>query len=76
MKIDEKSLENQQRSLGIFIAEREGSKEMNNMFLKLVEYFGKYQNTYVKHNDNVNENEIEIIIEIASSFMKFLIKIK
>jgi len=74
--VNEKSLENQQRSLGIFIAEREGSKEMNNMFLKLVEYFGKYQNTYVKHNDNVNENEIEIIIEIASSFMKFLIKIK
>ena len=46
------------------------------MFLKLVDYFGKYQNTYVKHSDNVNDNEIEIIIEIASSFMKFLIKIK
>jgi hypothetical protein len=46
------------------------------MFLKLIDYFSKYQNTYVKHNDNVNENEIEIIIEIASSFMKFIIKIE
>lgn len=73
---NEKSMENQQGPLGQFIAARNGSKEMNNMFLKLVEYFGKYQNTYIKHNDNVNENEIEIIIEIASSFMKFLIKIK
>jgi hypothetical protein len=73
---NEKSLENQQKPLGEFIAARNGSKELNNMFLKLVDYFGKYQNTYVKHSDNVNDNEIEIIIEIASSFMKFLIKIK
>ena len=71
-----KSLENQQNELGTYISERNSSKELNNMFLKLVDYFCKYQNTYVKHADNVNENEIEIIIEIASSFMKFLIKIK
>lgn len=71
-----KSMENQQATLGKYISDRHGSKELNNMFLKLVDYFGKYHNTYVKHSDDVNENEIEIIIEIASSFMKFLIKIK
>ncbi len=73
---NEKSMENQQTILGAFIREKNTSKELINMFLKLVDYFGKYNNTYIKHNDNVNENEIEIIIEIASSFMKFLIKIK
>jgi hypothetical protein len=71
-----KSLENQMADLAGYINRRNGSKELNNMFLKLIDYFSKYQNTYVKHNDNVNENEIEIIIEIASSFMKFIIKIE
>lgn len=73
---NEKSLENQISDLGKYINERNGSKELNNMFLKLIDYFSKYQNTYVKHNDNVNENEVEIIIEMASSFMKFILRIK
>jgi hypothetical protein len=71
-----KSLENQIIDLGKYLNVRNGSKELNNMFLKLIDYFSKYQNTYVKHNDNVNDNEIEIILEIASSFMKFIIRIK
>ena len=71
-----RSLENQIAELGKFINERDGSQELNNMFLKLIDYFSKYQNTYVKHNDNVNNNEVEIMIEMASSFMKFIIKIK
>lgn len=71
-----KSLENQIADLGRYINERDGSKELNNMFLKLIDYFSKYQNTYVKHNDNVNDNEIEIIIEMVSSFMKFIVRIK
>jgi len=71
-----KSLENQIAELGKYINERDGSKELNNMFLKLIDYFSKYQNTYVKHNDNVNNNEVEIMIEMASSFMKFIVRIK
>ena len=71
-----KSLENQIGDLGKFINERNGSKELNNMFLKLIDYFTKYQNSYVKHNDAVNENEVEIIMEMVSSFMKFIIRIK
>ena len=71
-----KSLENQLSSIGNFIKLRNGSKELNNMFVKLIDYYSKYQNTYVKHNDAVIENEIEIIFEITSSFMKFIIRIK
>lgn len=62
---NEKSLENQIALLGEYISNNGGSTELKNMFLKLVDYFSKYQNTYVKHNDNVNKDEIEFIIELA-----------
>jgi hypothetical protein len=73
---NQKSMENQTAEIGQFIQSRNGSKELNNMFLKLIDYYAKYHNTYVKHNDLVIENEIEIIFEMTSSFMKFLIRIK
>lgn len=72
---NEKSLENQLSDLGKFIQDRGGSKELGNMFQKLIEYFSKYQNSYVKHNDNVIEEEIEFVFEITSSFMKHFIRI-
>jgi hypothetical protein len=71
-----KSLENQPAEIGSFIKDRNGSKELNNMFVKLIDYYSKYHNTYVKHDDAVIENEIEIIFEITCSFMKFIIRIK
>ena len=70
-----KSLENQIANLGTFIQDKGGSKELGNMFQKLVEYFSKYQNSYVKHDDNVVEEEIEFILELTSSFMKHLVRI-
>ncbi|MFW5983555.1 MAG: hypothetical protein ACOCQ4_03575 [bacterium] len=71
---NDKSLENQLTDLGTFIKNNNGSKELGNMFQKLVEYFTKYQNTYVKHDDKVIEEEIEFIFEITSSFMKHFIR--
>jgi hypothetical protein len=71
-----KSLENQLGELGAFITSRKGSKELMNMFVKLIEYYTKYQNTYVKHDDAVIETEISIILELTSSFMKYVIRIK
>jgi hypothetical protein len=70
-----KSLENQISSLGSYIKERGGSKELANMFVKLVEYYASYQNSYAKHNDAVIEEEIEFIFEITSSFMKHLVRL-
>lgn len=72
---NDKSLENQLAGLGGFIQNKGGSKELGNMFQKLVEYYSKYQNTYIKHNDNVIEEEVEFIFEITSSFMKHFIRI-
>ncbi len=73
---NEKSLENQLSEIGTFIKEKNGSKELSNMFVKLIDYYSKYNNSYVKHDDAVIENEIEIIFEMTSSFMKFLIRLK
>lgn len=70
-----KSLENQISDIGTFIKDKKGSKEFSNMFSKLIEYYTKYQNTYVKHYDNVIEEEIEFILELTSSFMKHLVRL-
>jgi hypothetical protein len=72
---NKKAIEKQQQSLGDFIKKRNCSKELNNMFLKLVDYYATYQNTYIKHDDAVVESEIEIIFEMTCSFMRFLTRI-
>jgi hypothetical protein len=69
-----KSLENQISEIGTFISNNGGSKQFTNMFRTLVDYYSKYQNTFVKHNDAVIEEEVEFIIEMTSSFMKHLVK--
>lgn len=71
-----KSLENQIADIGSFVSQNGGSKEFSNMFRTLVDYFSKYQNTFVKHNDAVIEEEIEFIFEMTSSFMKHLVKMR
>lgn len=71
---NKKPLEKQIQNIGTLVNKAGGSKEYINMFLKLIEYYQVYQNTYVKHNDNVNSNEIEFIVELTSIFMKQLVK--
>ena len=75
MFANDKSLENQIPLLGKFIKEHAGSAELGNMFAKLVDYYTKYQNSYVKHDDAVIEEEVEFIFELTSSFMKHLVRL-
>lgn len=72
---NQKSLENQVADLGGKLKDTRVSNELRNMVIQVINYYTKYQNNYVKHNDKVNENEIEYIIEQTSIIMKFLIKI-
>lgn len=71
---NEKSLENQLPEIGARLKEQGISSEIRNMYAKVLEYYTKYQNAYIKHDDRVNKNEMEYIIEITSLMMKFLIK--
>ena len=70
-----KSLENQISFVGQHIKGKGGSAELSNMFVKLIDYYAKYNNSYVKHDDAVIEEEIEFILEITSSFMKHLVRL-
>jgi len=70
-----KSLENQLQPLGAFIKGKEGSPELANMFVKLIEYYVKYQNTYIKHDTAVVEQEVDFVFEITSCFMRHLVRI-
>lgn len=70
-----KSLENQISAIGDLVQNCGGSPELANMFQKLVDYFSKYQNTYVKHDDAVIVGEVEFVFELTSSFMKHFIRL-
>ncbi|MGA3816811.1 hypothetical protein ACI2VP_25310 [Ralstonia nicotianae] len=70
-----KPIEKQISSIGEHIKHSGGSPELSNMFLKLLDYYAKYHNSYVKHDDAVIEEEIEFIFEITSSFMKHLVRL-
>lgn len=70
-----KSLENQIQNVGQHIKKKGGSSELSNMFVKLIDYYAKYHNSYVKHDDAVIEEEVEFVFEITSSFMKHLVRL-
>ena len=69
-----KSLENQTNALGLYLLERGASLEARNMLVTLIDYYTKYQNKYIKHNDLVQSNEIELLVNLTGAFIAFLIK--
>lgn len=71
---NDKSLENQIGGICGILDKCGTSVELKNMVQKIIDYYTKFQNNHVKHNDAVNENEIEYVIELTSVIMKFLIK--
>ena len=70
-----KSLENQVPGICGILGKSGTSDELKNMVQKIIDYYTKFQNNHVKHNDAVNNNEIEYVIELTSVIMKFLIKV-
>lgn len=69
-----RSLENQQKDLGQFLKNTGASTELRNMIVSVIKYYTDYQNNHVKHNDKVNKDELEYVIELTSVIMKYLIK--
>lgn len=70
---NDKSLENQKNEIGTILKQSGGSKELREMVLTVISYYERFQNQHVKHNDKVNSNEIEFVVELTSIIMKFLI---
>lgn len=71
---NDKNLENQNNQIGGFLKEKEVSNEVRNMFITFLDYYSKYQNNYVKHNDLINPKEIDLIVNLTGAFINFLIK--
>lgn len=71
-----KSLENQLSELGKLLKKREITPELRNTITTLIDYYTKFQNQHIKHTSEIitNELEAEVIIELTSILMKFIIK--
>ena len=68
-----KSLENNVSVLEEALKEIGASTEFRNMFNKILDYYTKFQNNHVKHNETVNKREVEFVVELTSVMMKYLI---
>ena len=42
-----------------------GSPGLRGMFREVLSYYCRYQNTYVKHDDAVIEEEIDVMLEMT-----------
>jgi len=71
-----KSLENQEKLLSEYLEQKNVPKELNNMYWKLIDYYAKYQNNYAKHEDKVDSSEIEFVIYLTGTFIRFLMTLE
>jgi hypothetical protein len=69
---NEKSIENQKSELGRLLKNTGTSPEIMNMFDKLINGYTSYQNEYVKHNDKIRRDEVELLINLTLTFISFL----
>lgn len=71
---NEKSLENNISAICAYLKTKNCSQEFINMFQKLLDYYLKYNNDNVKHNENINSNEIAFVFGLTNLFIKLLVK--
>ncbi|CDI59265.1 hypothetical protein VKX94_04185 [Lactobacillus helveticus] len=71
----EASLENQTNALGKFFEDKDISKEVRNLFFKMLDMYEKIQNHEAKHNlpQNLNSKEIKFLMNQSTVIIKFLI---
>lgn len=72
---NEKSLENQMKSLGGFVEAKGGSKEFSNGLWKVLDWYSRYQNERVKHKEAVVEGEVSFIFELTVACMRQIVRL-
>jgi hypothetical protein len=70
---NQKSLENQKSDLGNLLKKSGTSPEIMNMFDKLITGYTLYQNEYVKHNNRIKRDEVELLINLTLTFISFIV---
>lgn len=73
---NEKSLENQKSLIGEYLTLQNVSKHFLNMYTTLFTYYTTYNNNEAKHNNTAEEQEIDFLLYLTGSFIRFLIKLK
>jgi hypothetical protein len=72
---NKKVLENQISLLGPYLKSKNAPAEIINMFMSLINYYKDYQNEHAKHGDKVREAEIEFMIYLTGTIMRFLLSL-
>ena len=73
---NKKPLEKQKMYFGKYLKEKKVSKEIRNMLSQQISYYIDYQNEHAKHNDSINEYEIEFMIYLTGTFMRFILNLE
>ena len=73
---NKKTLENQKSNIGSYLKESNVSTNISNMYMKLIELYCSYNNDNAKHGDDIIKDEIDYLIYLTGSFIRFMIQIK
>lgn len=68
-----KSLENQKTDIGNYLKSRNISPEISNLLERVLDYYAKYQNNKAKHDCAVLSSEVEFILYLTGTVMRFLL---
>ena len=71
---NDKSLENQMEAIGGLLKGAGVSNEFRNLLNKVLDYYTKYQNKHVKHDDSINPYEVGFVVEFTCILMKQMIE--
>lgn len=71
-----KNLENQKDLLLRWMKQKKAHVQVRNLYNTLLAFFCQYQNEAVKHGDGWQEVEIEYMIYLTGTFMRFLLQLK
>lgn len=71
---NKKSIENNKNEICKYLKDNNINKEITNMFYTILDYYMKYQDNNVKHDENCYEQEAEYMIYITGTFMRLLLQ--
>ena len=73
---NKKSLENQKNNIGTYMKDNNVSPIISNMYIKLMDLYMKYNDDNAKHGDNIESIEIDYLIYLTGSFIRFILEIE
>jgi len=66
-------LENQKNEIGLYLKSKNVSVELSNLIWIVMDYHSKYQNNKAKYENIVPADEVEFILYLTGTLMRFLL---